>query len=97
MDYVLQSREADPEQVLVNLGFAGSEALAKIPVRFLKHPSKVRFSIKRERYLLLLLIKAKGISVEAFKKQQDELIERFESGFFGYRGLQGKHYMSVKS
>eukprot|EP00092_Neocalanus_flemingeri_P009613 GFUD01010347.1.p1 GENE.GFUD01010347.1~~GFUD01010347.1.p1 ORF type:complete len:492 (+),score=156.69 GFUD01010347.1:51-1526(+) len=72
MDCVLQSREADPEQVFVNLGFAGSEALAKIPVRFLKHPSQ-----------------AKGISVEAFKKNQDELIERFESGFFGYRGLQG--------
>ena len=39
---VLQSREADPEEVLLNLGFGGSETLAKIPARFLKHKSKVR-------------------------------------------------------
>ena len=41
MDSVLQSREADPEEVLINLGFAESEAFAKIPLRFLKQPSKV--------------------------------------------------------
>jgi len=72
VDSVLQSREADPETVLQNLGFAGSDALARIPVRFLQQPSK-----------------AKGITVEAYKKQQDELNGRFESGFFGFRGLQG--------
>jgi len=72
VDSLLQSRSADPEAVLQNLGFAGSEALAKIPARFLQHPSK-----------------AKGMSVDLFKKQQDELVGRFESGFFGYRGLQG--------
>jgi len=72
VDSVLQSRAADPEAVLQNLGFAGSEALAKIPARFLQQPSK-----------------AKGMSVDLFKRQQDELVGRFESGFFGYRGLQG--------
>ena len=72
MDSVLQSREADPEQVLLNLGFAGSEALARIPLRFLIQPSHAR-----------------GVSIETFKKQQDEMIGRFESSFFGYRGLQG--------
>jgi len=41
VDSVLQSRAADPEAVLQNLGFAGSEALAKIPARFLQQPSKV--------------------------------------------------------
>ena len=41
VDSLLQSREADPETVLQNLGFAGSEALAKIPARFLQQPSKV--------------------------------------------------------
>ena len=41
VDSVLQSREADPETVLQNLGFAGSDALARIPVRFLQQPSKV--------------------------------------------------------
>ena len=45
MESVLQAREADPEAVLQNLGFAGSEALARIPARFLQQPSKVgRFS-----------------------------------------------------
>jgi len=29
------------------------------------------------------------MSVDLFKRQQDELVGRFESGFFGYRGLQG--------
>jgi len=72
MDSVLQSREADPEEVLINLGFAESEAFAKIPHRFLKQPSK-----------------AKGVSIENFKKNQEELFGRYDSGFFGYRGLQG--------
>jgi len=72
MDSVLQSREADPEEVLINLGFAESEALAKIPLRFLKQPSK-----------------AKGVSIENFKKNQEEIFGRYDSGFFGYRGLQG--------
>ena len=44
MDSVLQSREADPEEVLINLGFAESEAFAKIPLRFLKQPSKVNIN-----------------------------------------------------
>lgn len=72
MDSVLQSREADPEEVLYNLGFADSEALAKIPLRFLQSPSI-----------------AKGVSLENFRRQQEEMLGRYETGFFGYRGLQG--------
>ena len=79
MDSVLQSREADPEEVLFNLGFAESEAFAKIPLRFLKQPSK-----------------AKGVSIENFKKNQEEIFGRYDSGFFGYRGLQGNIYNSLK-
>ena len=80
MDSVLQSREADPEEVLYNLGFADSEALAKIPRRFFQKPSV-----------------AKGVSIENFKRQQEEMFGRYESGFFGYRGLQGErnYYYSV--
>ena len=73
MDSVLQSREVDPEEVLYNLGFADSEALAKIPRRFLQKPSV-----------------AKGVSIENFRKQQEEIFGRYETGFFGYRGLQGE-------
>jgi len=72
MDSVLQSREADPEEVLYNLGFADSEALAKIPLRFLQRPSV-----------------AKGVSLDNFRRQQEEMLGRYETGFFGYRGLQG--------
>ena len=50
MDSVLQSREADPEEVLINLGFAESEAFAKIPLRFLKQPSKVNECIIYKKY-----------------------------------------------
>jgi hypothetical protein len=35
-------------------------------------------------------IQAKGISVEEFLKKQEELTEKFDSGFNGYRGLNGK-------
>ena len=41
MSGVLHSREANPEQVLKNLGFAGSEVLTRIPDRFLKQQSQV--------------------------------------------------------
>lgn len=72
---VLHSREANPEQVLKNLGFAKSEVLTRIPDRFLQHQSQ-----------------AKGVSIECFKKQQEDLMGSFESGFFGYRGLSGSLY-----
>ena len=42
MDSVLQSREADPEEILLNLGFGGSEQLSRIPARFLRHKSAAK-------------------------------------------------------
>ena len=33
---------------------------------------------------------ARGISVEEFLRKQEEIIERFDSGFDGYRGLNGE-------
>ena len=53
MNSVFQSREADPEQVLVNLGFAGSEALARIPKRFLKQPSQVLVASSNQEITLI--------------------------------------------
>ena len=33
---------------------------------------------------------AKGITVDTFIAKQEDLVNRFESGSFGYRGLQGQ-------
>merc|ERR1712223_133673 len=38
----LQSREPDPEQVLLGLGFGGSSSVSAIPQRFLTAPSRAR-------------------------------------------------------
>lgn len=37
-----------------------------------------------------IYLQAKGISVESFLRTQAELMEKFDSGFSGYRGLSGK-------
>jgi len=39
---LLQSREPDPEQVLLGLGFGGTDSVTSIPKRFLIAPSKAR-------------------------------------------------------
>jgi len=72
VDSLLQSRNADPEEVLLNLGFGiGSMDVARIPSRF----------FTRSR--------AKGVNIGNFLKKQAEMVEKFESGFSGYRGLSG--------
>lgn len=38
----------------------------------------------------MLHLQAKGISVEDFLRRQEEITEKFDSGFNGYRGLNGK-------
>ena len=40
-----------------------------------------------------IFLKAKGVSIENFKKNQEEIFGRYDSGFFGYRGLQGKNFL----
>ena len=45
------------------------------------------------------IFQAKGISVESFLKKQEEIAEKFDSGFNGYRGLNGKsqsHNLSLR-
>ena len=41
-------------------------------------------------YSDIFFFQAKGISVESFLRTQAELMEKFDSGFSGYRGLSGK-------
>jgi len=72
VESLLYAREPDPEEVLLSLGFGGSESLSKIPERFLSHRSK-----------------AKGVTITNFVKKEEDLMNRFECGFFGYRGLSG--------
>ncbi|XP_065348418.1 nucleolar and coiled-body phosphoprotein 1 isoform X1 [Cloeon dipterum] len=73
----LESRKPDPETILLNLGFGGSQdsanelGLSRIPQRFLQ-PSQV-----------------KGISINQFYNIERLQAETFETGFYGYRGLTG--------
>nr|CAD7404509.1 unnamed protein product [Timema poppensis] len=76
MESYLESRRANPEEVLLGLGFGGPRRnvdsdVSRIPQRFL-NPSKV-----------------KGVAIDDFLRHQQDLAETFESGFSGYRGLIG--------
>lgn len=81
IESLLELRKADPEAVLLSLGFGGcsnspqeSGPLSRIPKRFLQ-PSKL-----------------KGIAINDFVKQQQETSESFDSVSLGYRGLTGKQW-----
>lgn len=78
MESLLELRKADPEAILMGLGFGGctsnqqeSGPLSRIPKRFLQ-PSKL-----------------KGIAINDFVKHQQETSESFDSVSLGYRGLTG--------
>nr|XP_031835192.1 uncharacterized protein LOC116428123 isoform X1 [Nomia melanderi]XP_031835193.1 uncharacterized protein LOC116428123 isoform X1 [Nomia melanderi] len=83
VESLLELRKADPEAVLLGLGFGGSSSspqdngsLSRIPKRFLQ-PSKL-----------------KGIAINDFVKQQQETSESFDSVSLGYRGLTGSPYVA---
>lgn len=75
----MELRKADPEAILLGLGFGGctnvaqdNGPLSRIPKRFLQ-PSKL-----------------KGIAINNFVKQQQETSESIDTASLGYRGLTGK-------
>ncbi|XP_043251227.1 uncharacterized protein LOC122396687 isoform X2 [Colletes gigas] len=83
VESLLESRRADPEAILLGLGFGGctnspqeSGPLSRIPKRFLQ-PSKL-----------------KGIAINDFMKQQQETSESIDSVSLGYRGLTGSPYVA---
>ncbi|XP_066584564.1 uncharacterized protein olf186-M isoform X2 [Prorops nasuta] len=83
VESLLELRKADPEAVLLGLGFGGcssspqeSGPLSRIPKRFLQ-PSKL-----------------KGIAVNDFVKRQQEASESIDSVSLGYRGLTGSPYIA---
>lgn len=78
IESLLELRRADPEAILLGLGFGGCSSspqdngsLSRIPKRFLQ-PSKL-----------------KGIAINDFVKQQQETSESFDSVSLGYKGLTG--------
>ncbi|KAK9502806.1 hypothetical protein O3M35_011510 [Rhynocoris fuscipes] len=74
MESLLEARKPDPEEILLELGFGGSEepdSLSRIPARFLQ-PSSL-----------------KGVAIDDFLRHQKLLVHTFQSGFSGYRGLTG--------
>lgn len=79
VESLLEQRRADPEAVLLSLGFGGGAAspqeagpLARIPKRFLQ-PSRLR-----------------GIAINDFVRHQRETGESLDSTSLGYRGLTGE-------
>ena len=51
---------------------------------------------KQYAHIYICIFEAKGVSIENFKKNQEEIFGRYDSGFFGYRGLQGDIYFMIK-
>lgn len=83
VESLLELRRADPEAILLGLGFGGcpnspqeNGSLSRIPKRFLQ-PSKL-----------------KGIAINDFVKQQQETSESIDSVSLGYRGLTGSPYVA---
>ncbi|XP_076173275.1 ki-ras-induced actin-interacting protein-IP3R-interacting domain olf186-M isoform X2 [Ptiloglossa arizonensis] len=83
VESLLELRKADPEAILLGLGFGGCSnspkencSLSRIPKRFLQ-PSKL-----------------KGIAINEFMKHQQETSESIDSVSLGYRGLTGSPYVA---
>lgn len=85
VESLLELRKADPEAILLGLGFGGCSSnteengvISRIPKRFLQ-PSKLN-----------------GIDIEDFMKQQQVNNESIDSTTLGYRGLTGKYkYLGI--
>ncbi|XP_048514582.1 uncharacterized protein LOC105684324 isoform X1 [Athalia rosae] len=82
VESLLEWRKADPEAILLGLGFGypsspqENGSTARIPKRFLQ-PSKL-----------------KGIAINDYLKQQQESSESLDSASLGYRGLTGSPYVA---
>ncbi|XP_049861105.1 uncharacterized protein LOC126355009 isoform X5 [Schistocerca gregaria] len=78
VDSFLESRKPDPEEVLLNLGFGG--------------PPIAENEVSRIPRRFLQPSKVKGVAIDDFLRYQQDLIENFETGFCGYRGLTGSSH-----
>lgn len=74
VESLLEARKPDPEEILLGLGFGGP-AYSQETARI---PQR-----------FLQPSKLRGVTIDDFLKHQQEMIQNFESGFCGYRGLTG--------
>ncbi|XP_069697501.1 uncharacterized protein olf186-M isoform X2 [Periplaneta americana] len=74
----LESRRPDPEEILLGLGFGGSVGGSGVDTELSRIPRR-----------FLQPSKVKGVEIDDYLRYQQDLIETFESGFSGYRGLTG--------
>ncbi|CAH1397614.1 unnamed protein product [Nezara viridula] len=74
MESLLESRKPDPEEILLELGFGGVEESDTV--------SRIPARFLQPSAL-------KGVAIEEFLKHQQLLVDTYESGFSGYRGLAG--------
>lgn len=75
VESLLEARKPDPEEILLGLGFGGPA--------YSQETGRIP-----QRFLQPS--KLKGVTIDDFLKHQQEIIQNFESGFCGYRGLTGK-------
>ncbi|KAJ1529600.1 hypothetical protein ONE63_006369 [Megalurothrips usitatus] len=80
VDSYLEARRPDPEEVLLGLGFGG-------PL----HNAEAEVSRIPSRFLQPSQVK--GVAIDDFLRYQQDLIETFESGYSGYRGLTGEYIL----
>ena len=73
----LHGRDFDPEEFLISMGFGGSDSSMQ------RIPQ--RFVQQQSQ--------ARGVTVEAFLETQRKIVNRFESGYSGYKGLAGTCYI----
>lgn len=76
VDSLLDARKPDPEEILLGLGFAGTL-------------SNDNLTTGRIPKRFLKPSQMKGVDIEGFIRQQQEMLETYESGSCGYRGLTG--------
>ncbi|XP_065211915.1 uncharacterized protein olf186-M isoform X4 [Planococcus citri] len=76
VDSLLEARKPDPEEVLLSLGFGGTASSSYLETG--RIPKR-----------FLQQSQLKGVDIEDFIRQQQDLIYTFESGYYGYRGLAG--------
>ena len=77
VDSLLEARKPDPEEILLSLGFGGMASSSYLETG--RVPKR-----------FLNPSQLKGVDIEEFIREQQDLIYTFESGFYGYRGLAGE-------